>query len=252
MRAIILAAGRGSRLEPYSNTSPKCLSELQGTPLVQHQLQTLNCCGVHDVYLVGGYLADQLQFLGVETIINERWQETNMVESLFCAESKFQDDIIISYGDIVYQPSVLKALLLSRHDISVVVDKDWQVYWEQRFEDPLDDAETLKIDDKGRIIEIGLKPDSLKEIEAQYTGLMRFRGEGIDNLKKAYESLGTSARPWMKDRTRQNAYMTDLLMEIILGGMEVYPITVERGWFEVDNIEDLQIANRMWRSEIVN
>ena len=104
MRAIILAAGRGSRLGHYGKDRPKCLVELGGISLIQRQLATLRSLGIEDIVLVTGYRAEMLALPGTRQILNPRWAETNMVESLFAAASSFAEDFIVSYGDIVYEP----------------------------------------------------------------------------------------------------------------------------------------------------
>ncbi|NNL95809.1 MAG: NTP transferase domain-containing protein, partial [Xanthomonadales bacterium] len=101
MKLLILAAGMGTRLKPLTDDKPKVLTELNGKTLLQRQLDTAHEAGVHDVVLIGGYLADQLRGFGAELVINEDYATTNMVQSLFCARSHFGNDFIMSYGDIV-------------------------------------------------------------------------------------------------------------------------------------------------------
>jgi len=246
LTAFILAAGRGSRLHPYTESSPKCLTVLGNETLLDRQLATLRGCGVQDIVIATGYLADMLERPGIVCINNPLWAETNMVESLFCAEGAFTDDIIISYSDIVYEPGVLQALLDSDSDISVVVDRRWRALWERRFDDPLSDAETLRLDDRGDIIEIGQPPESFNQIEAQYIGLMRFRGAGVAALRDGYASMGKADRPWKAKRPVEGAYMTDLLSELILLGHRVHSVPIDGGWLEVDTVHDYQTYASMF------
>jgi L-glutamine-phosphate cytidylyltransferase len=246
LTAIILAAGRGSRLHPYTESCPKCLTELGDTTLLDRQLATLRECGVQDIVIATGYLADMLERPGIVCVNNPLWAETNMVESLFCAEGEFTDDIIVSYSDIVYQPRILQALLDSSSDISVVVDRRWRALWERRFDDPLSDAETLRLDDRGDIVEIGQPPTSFDQIEAQYIGLMRFRGDGVTALRDGYASMGEAGRPWKKKRPAERAYMTDLLSELILLGHRVHSVQVDAGWLEVDTVHDHKLYASMF------
>lgn len=179
---------------------------------------------------------------GIRTIHNSAWAETNMVESLFCAADEFGTDLLVCYSDIVYTPTVLETLLASDHAVSVIVDQDWRRLWEQRFDNPLSDAESLRIDIDGCITDIGQKVDNIDDIEAQYIGLMRFKGNGIDVLRAARESWGSTSRPWMTKRPVNKAYMTDLLSEMILLGNQVHAVPVHAGWFEVDDAEDIAVA----------
>ena len=245
MRAIVLAAGRGSRLHPYTAECPKCLTELGGRTLIDRQLATLRSGGVDDIVIATGYRHEMLALAGTRQAHNARWEATNMVESLFCAEAEFGDDVIATYADIVYEPRVLEALLSSPHDISVVVDRNWRTYWEHRFADPLSDAESLSMDGRGCITDIGNPVSEIETIEAQYMGLMRFRGTGVDALRAARDNLDTGLRPWMEKRSVTNAYMTDLLMEMILMGYDLYAVPVAGGWLEIDTVEDYEGAARM-------
>jgi len=85
MRAIILAAGQGTRLAPHTNDRPKCLVELAGQSMLSRQLAVLGELGIDDIVLVGGYRSDQLAGFGHKVVRNQDFATTNMVHSLFCA-----------------------------------------------------------------------------------------------------------------------------------------------------------------------
>jgi len=242
MRAIILAAGRGSRLHHYTANCPKCLTELGGETLIDRQLKVLRACGVKDITIVTGYCAEMLDLAETTQVVNDAWATTNMVESLFAAEGLFGDDLIVSYSDIVYEYRVLNALLNSAADISVIVDKAWRSYWEFRFDDPLSDAESLQMNEQGEITDIGNKVTNIDEIDAQYIGLMRFKGSGINALQSAWRSMHDKNRPWKHSRPVEKAYMTDLLMEMILSGSKLNAIPVQNGWLEIDTVDDYESA----------
>ena len=121
-RAIILAAGRGSRLHPLTENAPKCLTEIGGASLLQHQLATLRACGITDILIATGYLSDQLEFPGTRQVHNPDWASTNMVETLFAAEAEFGDDLLVCYADILYETKLIKALLAATHEITVCIN----------------------------------------------------------------------------------------------------------------------------------
>lgn len=242
MRAIILAAGRGSRLGNMSEDSPKCRVDLAGVPMIERQIATYRSAGIADITLVTGYKAEMLRFDGVLNAHNPDWADTNMVATLFCAEQGFGDDVIVSYGDIVYEKRVIQALIAAPEDVSVVIDRQWRPYWEARFEDPLDDAESLRLDMTGNITEIGGTADRIEDIQGQYIGLMRFRGEGVDLLRDTGSSLDRFPREWMTRRPVTKAYMTDLLMEMILRGHTLSAVPVDGGWLEIDTPDDYDLA----------
>ena len=237
MKAIILAAGEGKRLMPYTSGIPKCMVNAGGKPLIEYQIDVLKRSGINDIIIVKGHHANKIKINGIKTFINKRYYETNMVCSLFCAESELNDDVIISYGDIAYSDSILKKLMISKHDISVAIDLEWKRYWMERFENPLDDAETLKLSSGGRIIEIGQKPKSLEEIEGQYIGLMKFSSQGIRSLKNIFYK--SKELKQIQNKNYKNAFMTDLLQSLIDEGINVWPVNIQGEWVEVDTVKDL-------------
>ena len=164
-KVILLVAGEGKRLRPYTLDRPKCMVEIEGVSLIDRQLAVLKAEGLADIVMIGGYKADMLKREGIKLKINPRYYETNMVWTLFSAEEELEGDVVVSYGDIVYSREILQALLKSKADIAVAVDKDWESYWRARNEDPLDDAETLKLRGNGTISEIGQKPKSIDEMK---------------------------------------------------------------------------------------
>ena len=159
MNAIILAAGKGERLQPLTNDKPKCLVELFGKSLLEWQIEAFQSSGITDITIVSGYKSDLINFPEITILKNEKYESTNMVETLFSAKEKMLDSTIVSYGDIIFEKNVLESLINSPNDISVIVDKQWKRLWEKRFQDPLSDAESLIIED-GCIVEIGQKVNS--------------------------------------------------------------------------------------------
>lgn len=237
VKAIILAAGEGSRLRPYSEDRPKCLVEVDGQSLLDRQLAILESESINPVILIGGYRVDMLDRPGIEIRTNPRYGETNMVWTLFCAEDDLEGDLLLCYGDIVYSRDVLKKVFESEADITVAIDLDWESYWLARNENPLDDAETLKLSPDGRILEIGQKPNSLAEIEGQYMGLMKFSDQGMQLLKKTFHDAQKIGN--LRGKSLEKAYMTDLLQSMIDMGYRLDATLVHGGWVEVDTVSDL-------------
>jgi choline kinase len=237
-KVILLVAGEGKRLRPYTLDRPKCMVEIDGISLIERQIKILKDMKLDNILMIGGYKANMLVRKDADLKINDRYHETNMVWTLFSAEDEFEGEVIVSYGDIVYSSKVLKALLKSDYDIAVTVDTDWENYWQARNENPLDDAESLKLDSGGDIIEIGKKPKSVNEIDAQYMGLMKFSQKGINQVKKIFHNALEVG--YLLGKPIETAYMTDLLQATINEGYSVHSVPVSGGWIEIDTVEDLQ------------
>jgi len=250
LKAIILAAGEGTRLRPLTNDKPKCLIELFGKPLIHRTVDLFQKSGISDITVVTGYKSDMIQIPNVSYRHNKDFDSTNMIETLFCAKDKLEDSVIISYADIIFQKNVLDILLNSKEDISVIVDSDWEKYWKLRFTNPLDDAETLVLDEEGYIQKIGQKTQSLLEIQGQYIGLMKFQNDGLNDLVSFYEMTKNQSKqgrnPLNSKLPFKKSYMTDLLQGLINSGSKIKAIPIHNGWLEVDSFHDYKIYTKMY------
>lgn len=249
MKVIILAAGQGTRLRPLTDHKPKCLIELEGKPLLEHQIAILQRAGVNNIHVVAGHCAEQLERPDITLHLNDRYASTNMVSTLFSAESVMtdDDDLIITYGDIVYESRVLQSLLNCTAPICITVDTEWKRYWTSRMDDPLSDAETLKMIDGNRIIELGKKPNHYNDIQAQYIGMIKVRADHVVQLAQTWHDMNKSAL--YDGKNYDNMYMTSFLQYLIDNGWETRGALIKNGWAEVDCQSDLLVAKRFWQSE---
>ena len=241
MRMIILAAGQGTRLRPLTDDRPKCMVEFKQKPIIEYILEAASACDLRDVVIVNGYkkeiLEDHLKGHKLNFITNQNYDNTNMVSTLFCAKEFMDDDIIISYADIVFKKEILEKLINSDGDFGVVVDRNWKQLWSLRMENPLQDAETLKVKD-GYIVELGKKPRNYEEIEGQYIGMVKISKKVIRKVVRYYESLDKNK---LYDGQKfENMYMTSLIQMIINNLINVKPVYVDGGWLEIDCVDDLK------------
>ena len=251
MKAIILAAGMGTRLGKYTENLPKCMLDFNGETLIKRQIQTLNSAGITDIVVVGGYMFEKMKLSGVKYLVNENYENTNMVETLFVAEEEMNEDILVCYADILYEPRILKKILENKSDIGVCVDEDYWEYWDARMDNPEEDMESLIIDN-GKIIELGDTNCEKDKAKSRYVGLIKFSKKGVEALKEVYhenkEKYFNSGSSWMKSKSFKKAYMTCMLQALINKGYLVNPITISRGWIEFDNVEDYERAIK-WFNE---
>ncbi len=241
MRAVILAAGRGTRLAPYSVDKPKGLLAFCGRSLLQQQLDVYRQCGIDDMVVITGYAAEQFTLAGVCYCHNANFATTNMVESLMTARPWLHGDLLVSYADVLFTTAVLHGLLACATDIAVTVDMAWQRYWEARYGSVTEDTESLVSDGK-RIVEIGAPEPGLDRIHGRYVGLLKFSATGIQALIAAYDQAKAThrERPWHSAPTFEQAYMTDLLQEMIDTGTPVYAHLIHGDWLEFDTASDYE------------
>ncbi len=237
MKAIILAAGRGSRMKGFTAEQPKCMTEVAGKPILTWVISALEACGVDDIIIVTGYKAEMLSGFGVRTVHNPLWEKTNMVASLLSAIEDTNEPVLVSYSDILYTASTIAPLCQSdQPDIRLLYNTDWRELWEARFEDPTTDAESFKINKNGLIVEIGQAVESLDLIQGQYMGLMYFSSKACNWIKR-----------YTVDKDLSSLDMTMLIQGLIEKKYPVHGTSVKGGWAEIDTPSDLNVANQLYQ-----
>ena len=234
MILVILAAGRGRRLRSKTSTLPKPLVKYLGKSILDYQISVIKKINLIKPILVLGYKHSLFKKYNFPKIINTKFKSTNMVYSLFRAKKFMNNNLVISYSDIIYSKSLLRKLINKRGDIVVAIDKNFKDYWIKRFKNPLNDVESCLIKNN-RILEIGGKVNSFKNIKGQYIGLIKLSKEGIKIFKKVYSSLHKSDQ-----KKLEKMYMTDFLQVLINKGYKLTPLNFKSPWIEFDNQNDLK------------
>lgn len=243
MKAIILAAGEGTRLKKYTKDLPKGMLYYNEKSLIEHQIDLLRSNGVDDIIVVRGFKEEKIDFEGITYFTNKIWNSTNMVESLMCAESVLNEDCIITYADIVYTDELLRSVLKSNNDFNIAIDVDWKNYWQIRYDKIDFDTESLKLDGDNNIISLGIADPPLEEIDGRYVGLMKFSHAGMEIIKDIYKEVKDKFWdvPWQQSQKPfRQAYMTDLIQELIDRKHIVSSVIVKGGWMEFDTNEDYE------------
>ena len=245
MKAIILAAGQGTRLKKYTENLPKGMLSFMGQTIIERQIAMYRRCGIAHIIVVRGFAAEKITYEGVTYYTNEDYANTNMVESLMAAKAEFDDDVIVSYSDILFEEKMLKAMMKSEADFAVAVDDNWMPYWEKRYGRVDFDTESLALDENDNIVELGLEDPKLEEIDARYVGLLKFSKDGLEQIQKIMEEAYANYedKPWQQSgKTVRKAYMTDLLQAVIESGKAVKAEKFQNGWIEFDTNEDYEKA----------
>ena len=242
MNVIILAAGEGKRMKALTKKKPKCFLEINGISLIQRLINQLLKLGLKDISIVTGYKAKQFNFKKINYFYNKNYHRTNMVYSLMKAKSKMKKDTLIIYSDLYLSNNILKKMLMIKNEFSVGVDFAWKKYWKYRFNKIKTDIESLKINKKNQIKEIGKNTKNLKEIDARYICIIK-TSKKINKIilsiwqkekNKTKKNLGISGQSLNK------AYMTDLINHLvkIKEKINCYAIKFKGGWYEFDNEKD--------------
>jgi choline kinase len=239
MRAIILAAGRGSRMGPLGDDRPKSLVELEGVPLIVRQIAALRRGGAVEIGVVRGYRAEMIDFPNLTYFANQRWAETNMVTSMAAAASWLRSGpVLISYADIFYRSELVLGLARTSGQLVITYDRAWRDLWTRRFADPLTDAETFRVNAAGQLVDIGAKTTRIEDIEGQYMGLLKFTPPAWNTVEALLNTLDSTVR----DRLD----MTGLLRRLLAGNqIQIDTLGTDGQWGEIDNAEDVSLYQKM-------
>lgn len=244
MKAIILAAGQSSRLGDICKDLPKCLVSIEDNTLLEIQINTLYNCGIEDITVIRGYKGEKIDIPGLKYYDNPDFAETNMLHSLFCARGELNNDLLIIYSDILFEPQVIERMLESTYDIAAGVMVNWEEAIEQRDSVALEDMEMVSFDSENRVLQIGKSQDESDEMLGQFIGILKCSCRGAQLLKKNYDRLETyyKEKSFGRAEVFKNAWLTDMLQDMAYFGVPVNCVIYERGWLEIDTPEDYERA----------
>ena len=243
-KCLIVAAGLGSRLKGHTEHNPKCMLDFGGKTLLQRQLLSYKDNGIEDISLIRGYKKNKIDYKGIKYFDNNEYKNNNILNSIFYGEDIINGNIIISYSDILFEPFVVKRAMESDHDISVIVDVEWRDYYIGRKEHPLSEAENVIFNSNNEVVKIGKIASDKEEVHGEFIGMIKLNHRGCEILKQNFHRVKKLYwnKPFQRAKTFQKAYLTDMIQELVDIGIKIHCVIIERGWKEIDTVEDYQKA----------
>jgi choline kinase len=246
VKAIIIAAGMSSRLAELTDDKPKCMLEIKGKTILQRQIEIFNQCGIDEIVVIRGYKKEVINYTGVKYIYNQNYRRNNILESLMYAESDMDGGFVASYSDILFKASVVRRLLESKADISIVTDIDWESHYKKRFQHPIEEAEKVTVSNN-RVVEIG-KATNPNKAYGEFIGLAKFTNTGAEILKTNYKRVVAEfgKTQFHAAPSVEQAYLTDMFQELIDKGYTISNVDIKGQWMELDTVEDINTARKVW------
>jgi choline kinase len=232
MRGIILAAGKGSRLNGTAGESPKCLVKAGGMTLIERQIRALHRSGIDDIAVVVGCQADQVRKVcgqGVTYVENVRYAQTNSMYSLWMARPLLYEGFVVLNCDVLFHPVLLDDLLTARHENALLL-----AYREANQPSYGDEEMKVKVR-SGRVVDMSKQMDPT-EADGENLGIVKFGAEGASVLVDIMDRLITAGglRDWAPRAFCEFAQVRPLHAI----GTRGFP------WIEIDFPEDYQRAVR--------
>lgn len=258
-RAILIAAGRGKRLGAHTDDMPKCMVEVASQPIFRWVWRALTSVDVDELVVIRGYRGDALEAFirrSVPRAIfvdNPEWETNNVLLSLACARAYLDRAAYVLYSDIVFTPAVAAAAALSTAEIGLVIDRDFRATYQGRTEHPLDEGEVADLKPDGSVARVGKRALPPDEAIGEFIGLARLGARGMATVATALDQLttrfaGNDRAAFQRAAQFRNAYLTDLLQELIGNGIRVDPVLIDGQWREIDTGQDLERADTLLRS----
>jgi L-glutamine-phosphate cytidylyltransferase len=251
VRPVIIAAGRGSRLQNETDELPKTLVEVMGRPMLEWILEAFASAGLSrkDVVFVCGYRADVIRARYPEFtyVTNHDWQNNNILLSLLMARDFLRDGFVSTYGDIVYEGAVVQKLVASRADIALGCDTLWRRRYAGRTLHPETDAEKLRADGK-RVVQLSRTLPS-EQADGEFIGVMKLTPAGSRDFVRAFDEAQAryGGGAFREGRSFQKAYLIDLLAEMLEHGAAMEREDTRGGYLEIDTLQDLSMSEKWWK-----
>lgn len=239
IKAIILAAGVGSRIRPLTDNCPKSLLKVGGKTILEMMISHIRKCGITEVVFVLGYLEDHIKDfvnsnfpdLTVHFITNEQYEVTNTGYSLMLTEEFVKDSTFIKFdADVVFDIEILKNLIASEHETCLCVDKNINL-----------DAEEIKIivDENNHVIKAS-KTVNPADAVGESIGIEKI---SRDTAKLLFAEL----KEMMKDKAHHQEYY-EAGYERLIEKNVVFNVLDITGlkWTEIDTVEDFATAERIF------
>ena len=250
MKAIFIAAGEGSRLGNLTKNLPKPLVDVNGKSIIERQISLLRKNNVNDIVVITGYKKEKFTFKNIEYVHNPNFREQEQTGSLMTARSKIVGDVVIMFGDILFEEIILQQILNSKGDIVIAIDKDWKKSYEERPDNPESEADKVLIKDD-KVIQISAKNIKINDNDnniGELLGLMKLSPKGSKILIEQYEKLENSHVGKFHDAPSfKKAKFVDILQELLSLGIIITPVSIMGKWCEIDTKHDLEIAKKIFK-----
>ena len=249
MNAIIIAAGSGKRISDDVKNIPKSMVQINGKPIIEHQLSVLNKAGINQVYVITGPHSEKFNIKNVKYVKDEKYEEHDILGSLMEAKKFLEKDTLVLYSDIIFELKIIEKILSSKEDISIAIDMNWERNYEGRTEHPKSEAENVELRNNEDIVKIKKNIQDVENNVGEFLGIIKFGNRGSEVFVKKYEELiKNSSGLFHEAPSILKAYVTDMIQELIDSNIKIKPILVSGKWCEIDTMQDLKNAEKIFSS----
>ena len=246
MRVIIIAAGSSTRLAKETLDISKGLLKINDKSIIQIQLDLFKKNQLSNITIITGPNKEKFNFQNVNYVQDNEFQNHDVLGSLMVCKSIMDDEILTTYSDIIFNKKILGSMLDFKGDIGIAVDLNWEKNYVNRTQHPKSEADNVLMENN-KILKIqkNIKDSKPTQNIGEFIGLMKLSKKGAKIFVEKFNQLIESHKGKFHDSpSLKNAYLTDMLQELIDSGFLVEPIIINGKWCEIDTPQDLQLARK--------
>ena len=247
MKVIIIAAGKGKRISNEFKEIPKALIPINGQSIFEKQKHVFENNNISEFIVITG---PKNKFKDKEIKIVQDFENQNhdILGSLIVAKQFLNDDLIISYSDIIFEQKIIEQILETPGDIVIAVDMNWKKAYEGRTEHTIEEAENVLLNNKNQILEIRKNISGNNKLIGEFLGIIKMTKKGskiflekIENLQKSHSGNFHNAE------SLEKGYLTDMIQELVDSSFHITPAFISGKWCEIDTMQDLERAEIIFK-----
>ncbi len=240
MKSIIIAAGRGTRVPEFTKTIPKSLIKINNKPILKRQIDQMRNFKINQIAIVKGHKSHKINFKNIKYFYNRNFKTNEQLDSLLIASKWFTDDLLVSFSDIIYENSILKKVIKSKHDFTIAVQKNWKKRYKNRYDHPLSQADKVFIK-KNKVLNIGKKILE-KKTNGEFLGIFKISKKMCEIFIKEYNLLKESKKT-------NKLQIHNFIQHLIKKNFNIIPTYVNGKYMEIDTYNDFNIARKIFNEK---
>jgi choline kinase len=242
MKFLILAAGSGTRLGKQTEFLPKSLIRINKKTILERQLNIIKKNQKNNVVIIAGPNKEKFLEFQVDIFEDVEYKKHEQLGSLASINKIFDEDVIVVFSDIIFDEGIVKEIIKTECDFGIALDQNWREKYIERTDHPISQADLVEIKD-GKIRQI--KKNLQGKDNSEFIGIVKFSSYGWKILIQLYNKLKENHEGSFHDANGfDDAYITDIIQELIELDYNIKPIFVKGNWLEIDTTQDLEIASK--------
>jgi len=227
MKAIIIAAGKATRLLPLTEKTPQCMLKIKGKTILEHQINMLKTGGIKDITVICGYKADKVESFcneqGIKTILNPFYDVSGIAMTLWIAKEELDDSLII-YSDILFNPEIVSEMIKQKGDICIAIKKDGIR------------EEAEKVVENNGIVE-SISKEMTPKVNGEFTGMIKLSKRGSKDVTEKINNVA---------KVKLNCTLIEIIDGLIADNKKISAYDIRNSIFiDIDFPKDLEKAETM-------